>query len=173
MTSLLLYAIYTNSFTFCEGGGLVSVKKVQRIIVYCCVLPCNCVLPFCREFFHALVSFTFQPPTEMISPAQQQWEKERTGAREGDTRGEQGAPSPIACLPRARSFSFSLTTSKRLLRRLEMIGQQMKSYYRVARNLVLIFAVFAVFSVIRKNKFPQIKMTANIFPAKIYSRVNI
>ena len=58
MTSLLLYAIYTNSFTFCEGGGLVSVKKVQRIIVYCCLLPYNCVLPFCREFFHALVCFT-------------------------------------------------------------------------------------------------------------------
>ena len=25
----------------------------------------------------------------------------------------------------------------------------------------------------RKNQFPQIKITANIFPAKIYSRVNI
>ena len=38
---------------------------------------------------------------------------------------------------------------------------------------VLIFAIFAVFPAIRKNKFPQIKITANIFPAKIYSRVNI
>ena len=38
---------------------------------------------------------------------------------------------------------------------------------------VLIFAFFAVFPAIRKNKFPQIKITANIFPAKIYSRVNI
>ena len=37
---------------------------------------------------------------------------------------------------------------------------------------VLIFAFFAVFPAIRKNKFPQIKITANIFPAKIYSRVN-
>ena len=35
-----------------------------------------------------------------------------------------------------------------------------------ARNLVLIFAVFAVFPVIRKNKFPQIKMTANLFSQK-------
>ena len=29
-----------------------------------------------------------------------------------------GAPSPLACLPRARQFSLSPTTSKRLLRRL-------------------------------------------------------
>ena len=89
MTSLLLYAIYTNSFTCCEGGGLVSVKKVQRIIVYCCVLPCNCVLPFCREFFHALVCFTFQSPTEMISPAQQALGssgRKRERAREKETR---------------------------------------------------------------------------------------
>ena len=33
--------------------------------------------------------------------------------------------------------------------------------------------IFAVFPAIGKNKFPQIKNTANIFPAKIYSRVNI
>ena len=32
---------------------------------------------------------------------------------------------------------------------------------------------FAVFPAIRKNKFSQIKITANIFPARIYSRVNI
>ena len=38
---------------------------------------------------------------------------------------------------------------------------------------LLIFAIFAVFPAIRKNKFPQIKITANIFPAKIYPRVNI
>ena len=36
---------------------------------------------------------------------------------------------------------------------------------------VLIFAIFAVFHAIRKNNFPQIKITANIFPAKINSRV--
>ena len=35
------------------------------------------------------------------------------------------------------------------------------------------FAVFAIFPAIRKNKFRQIKITVNIFPAKIYSRVNI
>ena len=35
------------------------------------------------------------------------------------------------------------------------------------------FAIFAIFPVIRKNKFPQIKFTADIFfPQKIYSRVN-
>ena len=33
--------------------------------------------------------------------------------------------------------------------------------------------IFAVFPAIRKNKFPSIKITANIFLAKIYSRVNI
>ena len=33
--------------------------------------------------------------------------------------------------------------------------------------------ILAVFPAIRKNKFPQIKITANIFPAKIYFRVNI
>ena len=38
---------------------------------------------------------------------------------------------------------------------------------------VLMFAIFAVFSAIHKNKFPQMKVTANIFPAQIYSRVNI
>ena len=31
----------------------------------------------------------------------------------------------------------------------------------------------AIFPAIHKNKFPQIKITTNIFPAKIYSRVNI
>ena len=31
---------------------------------------------------------------------------------------------------------------------------------------VLIFAIFAVFPAIRKNKFPQIKITANIFSRK-------
>ena len=35
------------------------------------------------------------------------------------------------------------------------------------------FAIFAIFSAIRKNKFPQIKITASSFPTKIYSRVNI
>ena len=35
------------------------------------------------------------------------------------------------------------------------------------------FAIFAIYPAIRKNKFQQIKITANIFPAKIYSRVNI
>ena len=33
--------------------------------------------------------------------------------------------------------------------------------------------IFAIFPAIGKNKFPQIKITANIFPKKIYSRVNI
>ena len=37
---------------------------------------------------------------------------------------------------------------------------------------VLIFVIFAIFPAIRKNKFLQIKIIANIFPAKIYSRVN-
>ena len=31
------------------------------------------------------------------------------------------------------------------------------------------FAIFEIFPAIHKNKFPQIKITANIFPAKIYS----
>ena len=38
---------------------------------------------------------------------------------------------------------------------------------------VLIFFIFAVFPAIRKNMFPQIRITANSFPAKIYSRLNI
>ena len=38
---------------------------------------------------------------------------------------------------------------------------------------VLIFAFFVTFPAIRKSTFPQIKSTANIFPSKIYSRVNI
>ena len=33
-----------------------------------------------------------------------------------------GAQSPLACLPRARPFSLSPTTSKRLLRRLDKYG---------------------------------------------------
>ena len=33
--------------------------------------------------------------------------------------------------------------------------------------------ILAIFPAIRKNKFPQIKISANIFPAKIYFRVNI
>ena len=31
--------------------------------------------------------------------------------------------------------------------------------------------IFAIFPAMLKNKFSQIKITANIFPAKIYSRV--
>ena len=38
---------------------------------------------------------------------------------------------------------------------------------------VLIFSIFAVFPAIRKNMFPQIRITANSFPAKIYCRLNI
>jgi len=38
---------------------------------------------------------------------------------------------------------------------------------------VRIFAIFAVFFAIRKNKFPQNKITANSFSAKIYSTVEI
>ena len=34
------------------------------------------------------------------------------------------------------------------------------------------FLIFAIFSAIRKNRFPQINITAKIFPAKIYSRAN-
>ena len=30
--------------------------------------------------------------------------------------------------------------------------------------------IFAIFPAMRKNKIPQIKITANIFPAKIYAR---
>ena len=33
--------------------------------------------------------------------------------------------------------------------------------------------IFAIFPAIRKNEFPQKKIDAKIFPAKIYSRVNI
>ena len=35
------------------------------------------------------------------------------------------------------------------------------------------FCEIAVFPAMHKSKFPPIKITANIFPAKIYSRVNI
>ena len=47
--------------------------------------------------------------------------------------------------------------------------------YRVALKFlrVLIFAFFAVFFAIRKNKFPQNKSTANIFSRKTYSTVEI
>ena len=41
--------------------------------------------------------------------------KERTGAREGDTPGGEGASSPLACLLLARPFFLVPTTSKRLL----------------------------------------------------------
>ena len=38
---------------------------------------------------------------------------------------------------------------------------------------VLIFAIFADFSAIRKNEFQQNKITANLFSAKIYSTVEM
>ena len=38
---------------------------------------------------------------------------------------------------------------------------------------VLIFAIFAVFPAIRKNKFPRIKIVEPTFPAKINSRLKI
>ena len=34
---------------------------------------------------------------------------------------------------------------------------------------ILMFAIFAGFPAIRKNKFPQIKITTNIFPQKVTS----
>ena len=38
---------------------------------------------------------------------------------------------------------------------------------------VLIFAIFTIFPAIRKNRFPQKRNTANLFPSKMYSRANI
>ena len=46
-------------------------------------------------------------------------------------------------------------------------------YIYIQPLLAVWHEIFAVFPVIRKNKFPRITITANIFPAKIYSRVNI
>ena len=43
--------------------------------------------------------------------------------------------------------------------------------YRVAQDLRVL--IFVIFPAIRKNKFLQIKITANIFHSKIHSRVNI
>ena len=45
-----------------------------------------------------------------------------------------GAPSPLACLPRARPFSLSPDTSKRLLRRLNALrlGSEVCNWYRLA-----------------------------------------
>ena len=62
----------------------------------------------------ALCSWPFSHQSQ-IQPAQQalgskcKWAQERTGAREGDMRGERegrgkGAPSPLACLLLARAF---------------------------------------------------------------------
>jgi len=56
-----------------------------------------------------------------------------------------------------------------------------RTAYQVRKNLpcgtkflrVLIFAIFAVFFAIPKNTFPQNKITANSFSAKIYSTVEI
>ena len=41
------------------------------------------------------------------------------------------------------------------------------------RKKFLRVLIFAIFPAIPKRKFPQIKITENIFPVKIYSRVNI
>ena len=41
------------------------------------------------------------------------------------------------------------------------------------RTKCLLVLIFAIFPAIRKNEFSQINDTANIFPTKIYSRVNI
>ena len=41
------------------------------------------------------------------------------------------------------------------------------------RTKYLLVLIFAIFPAIRKNKFSQINDTGNIFPIKIYSRVNI
>ena len=51
----------------------------------------------------------------------------------------------------------------------------MKTFEMSAYRVPEIFAGsdFCDFSSFRKNKFPQIKTTANIFPANIYSKVNI
>ena len=46
--------------------------------------------------------------------------------------------------------------------------------YLYIRPLLAVWhKIFAVFPAIHKNKFPRIPITANIFPAKSYSRVNI
>ena len=46
-------------------------------------------------------------------------------------------------------------------------------YLYIQPLLAVWHKIFAVFPAIRKNKFPRIPITANIFPAKSYSRVNI
>ena len=60
-------------------------------------------------------------------------------------------------------------------------GGRCKQYYKHVFCLpcgtkflrVLIFAFLAIFPAIHKNKFPLIKITAKIFPAKSYSIENI
>ena len=77
----------------------------------------NCVrIIFCYRIqpLKYIVS-NFCWPLACVAGAWKQWAQEKTGARGGDTRH---APSPLACLPRARPFSLSPATSKRLLRRL-------------------------------------------------------
>ena len=48
-----------------------------------------------------------------------------------------------------------------------------RKHYLPCGTKFLRVLIFAFFPAIGKNKFPQIKITANIFPAKIYSRVSI
>ena len=54
----------------------------------------------------------------------------------------------------------------------DRIQNSLKSVNKVLSTTVS-YQIFAVFPAISKNKFPQIKITANIFAAKIYSGVNI
>ena len=55
-----------------------------------------------------------------VAGAWKWWAQEKTGAREGDTRGEREPHPWRVSLARARPFSLSPTTSKRLLRRLRV-----------------------------------------------------
>ena len=69
--------------------------------------------------------------------------------------------------------SFLLAKSIVMVPQLSRATFSMGAFLVLKFLRVLIFAIFALFPEIRKNKFPHKKITANIFPAKIYSKVNI
>ena len=104
-----------------QGGEYAFFSLDQPFLVY---FPCGCYVTQVRV---VVISLQADYPHKAsviacVAGAWEQWRlevvpQEKTGARRRHARGE-GAPSPLACLPRSRPFSLSPTTSKCLLGRL-------------------------------------------------------
>ena len=85
----------------------------------------HCEHSWCRGVIFKMDTSLRSRRLEVVGP-RKNWR-----ARRRHAKGEE-APSPLACLPRARPFSLSPATSKRLLRRLDGHQAQNANKWKLA-----------------------------------------